>query len=903
MRPILDKALLSLPLVVALLGCNGGGDSGAAMSVTGPGEIVSSTTPVFVLDPDPTKVKIPLPNILATATATDPLTGRSAGNPISVTEALAYLNVHEMGGVHAVSGINAPIFIQFNAPVNENTVNASNIKVFQLTPDAAGTENNPLGFTDISATFSYRYVPGSTDLFLFPEFPLKPGTRYLYVVTNRVMDQGTPSKPITASVTLEILKSVTPLTGLFAGMEPVRADILLASTRPYDSATNPRLLRGYARVMDDLITPAAGSSPTTISTRSDITLLGRFITTGSGAISMTHVTPSATDPTTIPVETSIRAFAFGAANGLQGLLAGKTWTNSITVPANNPPASVSTFVKGTPLSPDLYWSKVFGSPTAAPASVGTVVLGTFNSADLSIDPVVAMANAPGANLSTMNLSAVTGAYNPAAGVLQGYRLSNNLVGFYHTDRAVPFIYIAPDPTLFPGGMAPAGGWPVTIFQHGVTSQKETVVAIAQAVTQSGRAVIAIDLPHHGQLAGLDLTGAASDPITINGLATTKGAVWGNHWMALGYPLATRTNIQQSAFNLHRLEFTLRAGAFAAGVPASAVPSQTNFNIVGHSLGSIVGAYYLAGNTTLDPTPGNPPYQQSSLDTDMKGYLAVPAGRLAYTIQNSPFFGSQADAGLAAPPPYGPGIVKNSTAYHQFFLVTQSVIDPCDPATITTPLAPGLPSRLSNRITIQEATTKHYQAQVGSDLLPVPVVGDGDQVITNAYTRYFATALGGREILGTTPAAAAVVNKIAPLFKQLAYTAGGTYTVAANPVSTAHAAGPVGPAFLQTLGLTGMVDKVAPAAFAVPAAGNPTEGFFQFDQTEVGHSSLLDPTLGGTISPANGIVNTTLIQRQVSYFLAAGVVVDPTQSLAPAPELIQSPGNAFLASPKHSIFGN
>jgi len=63
---------------------------------------------------------------------------------------------------------------------------------------------------------------------------------------------------------------------------------------------------------------------------------------------------------------------------------------------------------------------------------------------------------------------------------------------------------------------------------------------------------------------------------------------------------------------------------------------------------------------------------------MKGFLNNPGGRTAYIIQKSPSFNGPPnypiDTGLAAV-----GIVKNSPTYHQFFQVTQSILDAMDPA--------------------------------------------------------------------------------------------------------------------------------------------------------------------------------------------------------------------------------
>ncbi|HEX4845294.1 MAG TPA: hypothetical protein VFV26_03685, partial [Geothrix sp.] len=112
----MNQAALGASLLV-LLACSGGGDSKAPSIVTGPSQMPSSTAPVF----DPANAKVPLPNILATATAPNPLTGRAANTPMTPPEALAYVNLKEMGGTNAVAGLNAPIYLQFNAAVDAAT--------------------------------------------------------------------------------------------------------------------------------------------------------------------------------------------------------------------------------------------------------------------------------------------------------------------------------------------------------------------------------------------------------------------------------------------------------------------------------------------------------------------------------------------------------------------------------------------------------------------------------------------------------------------------------------------------------------------------------------------------------------------------------------------------------------
>lgn len=829
MRRSLSLVLLGLPLALAL-GCSGGGDSNAPVPVAS--STPSANTALF----DPAHSVVPLPNVLATAAAVDPIstawfnpqTGatvagpRPYGVPMQPPEALAYVAYREVGGpnygypdttysTHAVSGLNAPIYIAFAAPVSASTVTPSTVKVFQVLPDANNlTENTALGFQDVSGLFNYTsstacpnagLQSNGKELLLFPKVPLSPGARYLYVVTNGVKDAATGGA-ISATPYFEALKSTVPLTGALAALEPIRANT---------TSSGAIMLSGYAKVMDDLIANAAadttlkaGAGATGIASRSAISLMGRFITTGAGGIRTL-----AADATTLkPMDAMLRAFAagqFGAA---------KAWNNGVTITAAMP-ASV-------------YFSNLPAPLNGAPNShLATVVLGTFHSADLQIDPALAApSNLAGVDLTTLNGGSTlaqgpTNPYSFTTGITQAVRSSGQLVGFYNTDRQIPFVYFIPA-----GG---AATYPTVILQHGITSQKEAAAAVADTIALSGKATIAIDLPMHGALASPANTILPGDSATVK---AQKQAGWGTDFMSLTSLLTTRTNIQQAALNLDRLEILMRGGAFASsfaaytgapytsGITGAPTPGASgNITFVGQSLGSIVGAYYLAGNTTLSTTGA--PYTAASLQSDMKGFLSVPGSTLAYLLKDSPAFGPTINAGLSAAS--GGTVVPGTTAYTQFFLVAQTINDPVDPASMTLPLATGLPSRLAFRTVMQEAV--------------------GDQVIPNYTTRYLGNALGGRTLFG---------YDFAPGFKQLIYK---NDTLPKVPFM---------------MGATPTSVKAGAAAY-LPTDTTPLEGYFQFNQTGIDHGFLLDNT-----TPAN----TAAAQKQLLFFLGgpggagATIVVDP-----------------------------
>ena len=757
-------AALSLGLLIACGSGVGGNTTKSAIS-TDPAPVESDNFAAF----DPSTGNIPLPNILATATATSPVTV-AAGFPLNPSQALTFIAQREMGGpeqgytgitsTHAVSGVNAPILVSFGKAIVPTTFTANNVKVFQLTPDASGLENNALGFSNISATFKYEVDSTNTIGSIFPNFPLQPATRYLYVITDGVKDAAS-NLPVSSSYYFRQLKSTTSLTGTaFASLEAVRADQL--------AAPGAIALRGYASVMNDLI---AASSTTGITSRQQIALMGRFITSGAGYI-RTDRTAAAS---VAPVEFLLRAWANGAA-----------FTNAASVTA--------VYTKGGTPSVNTYWTAA-GLTGIPNTHIKRIITGTFNSALLHVD-VASLDALRAANSSSITPTGAvpTTLWSPASGVRQVFRSGVNFAGFYHIPKSVPFIYMEPDPASIL--LATPSAWPLAIFQHGIGGQKEQVATLANALMWSGRAVIAIDQPLHGELAAPGRTSSQ----------------WSQDFLAVGAPLAARTSVENSALNTYRLIASLDAiNSAITSTNKDAPMSTSNVGYIGISLGGITGAYTMAGM----PSPGLP------LGT-MKAALSVPGGRLAYLIRDSGAFGPVVDSQLGAV-----GIAKGSLTWHQFYWGTQTVADTVDPATVTSPLGAGQPSRLANRILVQEVLN--------------------DTVVPNSATRYFVNALGGRSVLGLGQSAAVqgALDTIAPAFKQLSYSVGSRIV---SPVI-----------YTRNSANTDVTLKTAVATTGSNLTGGTNinlEGFFQFDQTGSGHGALLSPT-----DPANA-----LVQRQAAWFL-------------------------------------
>ncbi|WP_337914116.1 VolA/Pla-1 family phospholipase [Vibrio cholerae] len=180
---------------------------------------------------------------------------------------------------------------------------------------------------------------------------------------------------------------------------------------------------------------------------------------------------------------------------------------------------------------------------------------------------------------------------------------------------VPFLLFTP------AGAAPTD---IVIYQHGVTTAKENAYAFAKNLTAAGLAVIAIDLPLHGERS-LDSTRSAnSDPLA---------------YINLTYLAVARDNLRQSILDVLglRAALTLSQPLFT-GTPLSNINvrnGSTKVRMLGHSLGGIVGTSAVAeSNKTLGSTLANALYSFSGAAIQNSG------GQISNLLLGSEYFGPQ-----------------------------------------------------------------------------------------------------------------------------------------------------------------------------------------------------------------------------------------------------------------------
>jgi len=134
---------------------------------------------------------------------------------------------------------------------------------------------------------------------------------------------------------------------------------------------------------------------------------------------------------------------------------------------------------------------------------------------------------------------------------------------------------------------PETGWPVVIMQHGITTDKESMLALTAQLSIQGFATAAIDHPRHGER-GVDVDADGTDDFNA-----TTGSVLS--YMNLNSLLVARDSLRQSSADLLGLRLGLNF------INDETINAQ-DVTYVGHSLGSIVAPAFIAqANTPLADT--------------------------------------------------------------------------------------------------------------------------------------------------------------------------------------------------------------------------------------------------------------------------------------------------------------
>ena len=226
---------------------------------------------------------------------------------------------------------------------------------------------------------------------------------------------------------------------------------------------------------------------------------------------------------------------------------------------------------------------------------------------------------------------------------------------------IPVLMTVPNDSS--GQSRPPGGWPVVIYQPGITRVRTDMLAIADTMAQAGFVTIAIDLPLHGitdtanpfyqagaeRTFDLDLVDNATGAPGADGMIDPSGF----HIVNLRSLLTTRDNLRQAVSDLFTLVSTISVIDFD-GEGADLDASTIHF--FGHSLGGIVGTAFTA--------------LEDRIDSAVLGMCGSGIPRL---LEGSEFYGPTFQAGLIAA-----GLQPGTPDYDSFFVALQTLVDSIDP---------------------------------------------------------------------------------------------------------------------------------------------------------------------------------------------------------------------------------
>jgi len=257
--------------------------------------------------------------------------------------------------------------------------------------------------------------------------------------------------------------------------------------------------------------------------------------------------------------------------------------------------------------------------------------------------------------------------DPLSKFWQGASGSNltqfNTTAVKTSDETVPLLLSIPKT-----GSAP---WPVVIFQHGITSDRTAMLAIADALASAGFAAVAIDMPLHGLAPTSPLYSGIERTFDLDFSNNTTGAPLpdgtadssGTHYINLRNLAVTRDNVRQSTADLFALFDSLTFMDYDGG---GADFDTANIYFIGHSLGAMVGTPFLA----LEPGVKD-------------AVLGMPGSGIAKLLDGSASFGPVISAGLA-----DSGVIKGSADYESFMGAAQTLMDSGDPANYVSGAATG-----------------------------------------------------------------------------------------------------------------------------------------------------------------------------------------------------------------------
>lgn len=505
-------------------------------------------------------------------------------------------------------------------------------------------------------------------LLISPLKPLAAATTYVVAITKGI--KTTSGGGVIASDSFRITSSATPVTDQ---TDPALANFSAAQKDKLETLRSQLIYPVVQKLSAANIPP-------------DQLVLAWSFTTQSIDNTLQLVAKAAT-------ATSIKVASTGLSTGQQGIpglgLAG-VYLGITALPYNlavptptNPTAPLTAFWHADPAKPD---SGIFAPTKNAKSPV----------------PCAAFAAAPG-----LSPSASTTACFPQLDASQT------------SVQTVPVIVTVPNAKS--GQTKPSSGWPVVIFQHGITQNRTNVFAVADGLARAGFVVVAMDLPLHGVTTPTVAAGGTTVPnpffhnqiftgTPAAGLVTgertfdldlennSTGAPGpdgiidgsGTYFINLQSLITSRDNLREAVSNLLTLSKTVTTLDLDGDGKPDTDPNRVYY--FGHSLGGIVGGTLLGVDSNI-----------------RAAVLANPGGGVAGLLDASKSFGPVISAGLGAA-----GVKEGSDDYETFLRFAQTLVDSGDPVNY------GASASAAHAIDLIEVINDLVVPNGGPSTCPVPL---------------------------------------------------------------------------------------------------------------------------------------------------------------------------------------
>lgn len=365
----------------------------------------------------------------------------------------------------------------------------------------------------------------------------------------------------------------------------------------------------------------------------------------------------------------------------------------------------------------------------------------------------------------------------------------------------------------PASAAPAAGYPVVIFGHGLTRSRQDLYAIAAQLAQAGIASISTDWPLHGNRAvQIYPTGSACQtPADTGEPDPTQSAACFSPILTANLP-ATRDNFRQGTIDVLGLIEAVKqcdAADPAAGCGDFLI-DPTRIGYMGQSLGSLIGTLPVAMSTDIKAAVMNVPSVSLTTILENTDTATIKCPLIDALINNGTIQGNvwQLPAGgfnttdatcLANATANDPIPVAATAAYRSFAAAARWILDPADGVNFL--------DVLGAKVAAGDTAVLIQQVQ-------------GDTVIPNEATALMARLLGftsattaATPASQTPPPSEGIASEAPALYLNYVTTGGAVYAHGSllSPPAGSGTPGALGTIQMQTDAITFLATRLAPAA--------------------------------------------------------------------------------------------